>query len=112
MGTLIYSQSVRSTGDNVDLQLSLKGTGWSLPLNLWDLTLSLGEAVSEPSWLMGQPAGVGESLLIWRHLVFPNTGIGTRTKLKRAKLKTHLLWEEGINFSKQAHRHLPSRPLE
>lgn len=46
MGTSIYTQSVRSTGDHLGLEVSIGGVMWggsrlgTEPRNLWDLTLS------------------------------------------------------------------------
>ena len=59
MGIVVFSQWLRSTGENMDLRLlSEVGTVlWDLGLNLWELMLPLGILWGLSS-ILGSPAGI------------------------------------------------------
>lgn len=59
--SLVYSQLVRTKGNNLEWWLASKGGTvlWAWPFNPWKLVL-FPDRVSELSWIMGHPAGVKE----------------------------------------------------
>lgn len=65
-GTATYTQSVKGTGNNLDLRLASEGAGRDSPAGLRLLPLGLTQIPGRQRWncikSVGCPGGVGESL--------------------------------------------------